>query len=163
MLFTTGMTRGELLALQWDKINWQKNKILVKYTLAQGEILKHTARNARREMDVPESLLTILKSWKKKSLKSEFIFPDKNGKYQDAEEMIKYKFNPLIEKAGMEEINFMSLRDTYAAILIQQNLPLTYIQQQLGHNYVKDTADRYKSLLDRNKPESLSFPEGIFG
>lgn len=44
---------------------------------------------------------------------------------------------------------------SYAALLIEQNLPLTYIQKQLGHSSANVTADRYKNLIPDVKVENL--------
>lgn len=158
----TGMTLGELLALVWDKINWQENKIFVNTSIYRGEITTHKIHTARREIDVPEKLLEILIEWRKKCPGSEFVFPCANGKPQEPETMIKNKFNPLIEKADIGETSFMDVRDTYAAMLIKQNMPLTYVQKQLGLSSVQVTADRYRRLLDDNNPKSLDFLDSIF-
>jgi len=152
----TGMTPGEIFALQWEKIDRQKNKIFVNTSIYRGEVTTHKIHTARRKIDVPESLLIALNEWQNNCPDTEFVFPDPKGKPQEPDDVVKNKFNPLIEMAGVGEIGFMNLRDTYAAILIEKNLPLTYIQKQLGHSSANVTADRYRNFIDKNNPESLN-------
>ncbi len=152
---TTGMTPGEIFALKWQKIDWQENKIFVNTSIYRGEITRHKIHTARRKIDVPKSILIALKEWQNNCPDTEFVFPDPEGKPQEPDDVVKNKFNPLIKKAGVGEVGFMNLRDTYAAMLIEKNMPLTYIQKQLGHTSVNVTAGRYRKFVDKNNPNSL--------
>jgi len=160
----TGMTKGEILVLTWDKINWDESKIFVNYSLCNGKIKKHTVKNSAREIIIPEKLIRVLREWKHKcpAGKNNFVFPNDYGEIQDSKDLSNLRLNPVMNQAGIKNIQFIDLRDTYAALLIEQNFPLTYIQEQLGHNSVQVTIDRYKNLIDKNRPASLSFPEEIF-
>lgn len=166
LIFTallTGATRGEVLALSWDKVDFEKKRIFINSSLYKGEIIRHRAHNATRYIDIPDNLVNILKSWRKICPKSEydFIFPNSEGKAQDPDNMIKRKFNPLLEKAKIRKIKFIDLRDTYASLLIKQNLPLTYIQKQLGHSSVDVTVKRYKTLIDKQQIKSINILDGV--
>jgi integrase len=150
---TTGVTRSELLALTVDCIGFEKQVIKVEKSVYKGQIVKHRNKYQTRNVSTPQELFKVLKNNIKVS--DEFVFPNTDGKIQDPDNMIKRRFNPLIAKAGIKPVRFIDLRDTYAALLIQQNFPLTYIQQQLGHSSVNVTAERYKSLIPDVKVEEL--------
>ena len=87
----------------------------------------------------------------KEESNTNFIFPDEYGKRQDPDFMIKDKFQPLLEEAGLQNIKFIELRDTYARILIEQNLPLTYVMKQIGVNNIKDFVDKYQKFIPEVK------------
>ena len=70
--------------------------------------------------------------------------------------MIKRRFLPTLKKAGVQNFKFSDLRDNYAILLIMQNLPLTYIQKQLGHSSPQVTNDRYKSLIPNTRINTLN-------
>jgi len=160
----TGMTKGEILSLCWENIKWEEKTIIVKSTIIQGALRKYRMENAIREVDAPEKLLSVLKGWQKRCPqgKDNFVFPNPEGKLQNTDDGIKKLLKPLSRKTRFEEIRFMDLRDTYAAMLIEQNFPITYIQKQLGLSSIKATVDRYRNLIDENKPASLNLPEEIF-
>ncbi len=150
---TTGMTRSELLALTVDCIDFEKQVIKVEKSVYKGQIVKHRNKYQARDVYAPQELFKVLKNNIKVS--DEFVFLNTDGKIQDPDNMIKRRFNPLIAKAGIKPVRFIDLRDTYAALLLEKNFPLTYVQQQLGHSSVNVTAERYKNLIPDVKIKSL--------
>lgn len=161
---STGMTRGELLALTWQDVLWKEKKIRVKKSIYKGEILRHRARNSVRNIDVSDDLLVVLKTWQSNCVKGKgnFMFPNSEGEAMDPDNMIKRRFMPVVKKAPIPPIRFIDLRDIYASLLIKQNLPLIYIQEQLGHSSPQVTAERYKFLLEQNQIEQKNVLEGVF-
>lgn len=150
---STGMTRGELLALTWQDVLWEERKIRVKKSLYKGEIVRHRAKNSVRNIDVSEDLITVLKDWQNVCVKGKcnFIFSNSGGEATDPDNMIKRRFMPVVKKTSIPPIRFIDLRDIYASLLIRQNLPLIYIQEQLGHSSPQVTAERYKQLINSQK------------
>jgi hypothetical protein len=86
---------------------------------------------------------------------STYIFPNEYGKIQDPEIMFNAKFLPLEEKAGLGNIRFIDLRDSYAAFLIEQNIPLTYVKTQLGFTNMNVLVERYKNHIPRKTKENF--------
>jgi len=160
---STGMTRGELLALTWQDVLWADKKIRVKKSLYKGEIIRHRAKNSARNIDISEDLIIVLKAWQNDCVKGKgnFVFPNSEGESMDPDNMIKRRFVPTVKKSAIPPIRFIDLRDIYASLLIKQNLPLIYIQEQLGHSSPQVTAERYKFLLEKNKVKNLNVLEGV--
>ena len=146
----TGLTRGEVLALTWDKFDEVKKILRVDKTICNGEVIKVRTKHAIRNIDLPDKLIEILLKMKENS-KGNLIFPDKNGNLQDPDFMIKYKFQLLIEEAGFENIRFIDLRDTFSRSLIEQNLPITYVMKQMGVNNIKDFVAKYQKFIPEIK------------
>jgi len=69
--------------------------------------------------------------------------------------MINTKFLPIINKAGFENIKFIDLRDSYAAYLIEQNIPLTYVKTQLGFTNINVLVERYKNFIPGKTKENF--------
>jgi len=139
------MTRSEILALTVDCIDFKNKTVKVEKSLYKGEIIRHRNKYQVREVHISDELCKILKSEIKPE--NNLLFPNSDGNVQDPDNMIKRRFNPVIRKAGIKPIRFIDLRDTYAALLIKQNLPLTYVQEQLGQSSVNVTAERYKNII----------------
>lgn len=160
---STGMTRGELLALTWQDILWEEKQIRANKSLYKGIIVKHRTKNSIRNVDISDDLIIMLKTWGNECVNKKvgFIFPNLEGEAQDPDNMIKRRFIPTVKKSAVPPIRFIDLRDIYASLLIKQNLPLTYIQEQLGHSSPQVTAERYKFLLEKNQVKSLNVLDGV--
>lgn len=160
---TTGITRGEILGLTWDCINFNHNQILINKSLYKGEIVKHRTKYQIRCIHMPDELSETLLEWQKVCPKGEsnFVFPNSQGKAYDPDNMIKRRFNPVVKKTGIKEIRFIDLRDIYASLLIKQDLPLTFIQEQLGHSSPQVTADRYKFLIEKYQSKNPNILQGV--
>ncbi|MEI8389705.1 MAG: site-specific integrase [bacterium] len=150
----TGITRGEVLALTWDKYEPENKRLLVNKSIYKGQILTLRTREASRYIDLPDTLVEILSELRKNPT-STYIFPNEHGRIQDPEIMINTKFLPLINKAGLENIKFLDLRDSYAAFLIQQNIPLSYVKKQFGFTNMNVLVDRYKDFIPQKTKENL--------
>lgn len=160
----TGITRSEILALQWDDINWNDFTITVNKSIFHGKFLSHKTKYSKREVNVSQAVLNELNKWQNACPKGEhnLVFPSPAGEIYDPDNMIKRKFIPLCRKAGIENLKFCDMRDNYAALLIKLNFPLTYVQQQLGHSSVNVTAERYKKIIEQNFVLDFNTLEAIF-
>jgi len=148
----TGMRQGELLALQWDDINWRAGTIRVRRSLYCGEFVAPKSERSVRTIGMSDRLAAILLDHKVGAPYSPYdlVFPTPDGTPMDAANMRKRVFEPTLRRAGLRKIRFHDLRHTYASILINQGENLKYIQSQLGHSSIKTTVDRYGHLM----PES---------
>lgn len=86
VLSFTGMRPSELIALQWEHINFDRHTISVKQR-KHGSITKKKTKKAgsHREFWIPPKLYTLLKEWKKIHSEIylgniEWLFPQPNGK-----------------------------------------------------------------------------------
>src|SRR5262249_8792912 len=64
VLFHTGLREGELLGLQWEDIDWQRNLIDLRRTVAcrGGRLIVNTPKSGKlRTVDVPASLTAMLR------------------------------------------------------------------------------------------------------
>ena len=159
LLFTaisTGLTRGEILGLTWDRVDYENMQLKVDRSIYRGLFTHHKTPNSNRHVDMPEDLVNLLKDWQRFCPKTDigFVFPNFSGEPQDPDNMIKRQFTPVVKAAKIREIRFSDLRDIYASLLIKQNLPISYVQIQLGHSSVNVTFERYKKLLNE-KPKKL--------
>ena len=143
----TGMRRGELLALTWNDIDYDRKLIRVNKSYHLGRVEDTKTKNSVRNVCIPDNLVTVLKEWKKKAPAGKVVFCNGVGTYQDPNNMIKRYFKPCLEKAGVKNIRFHDLRHTYASLMISKGLPIKFIQQQMGHNSIQVTLDRYGHLM----------------
>lgn len=151
LLFTaifTGMRQGELLGLTWDSINWITKKITVDKNYTHGRVGTPKTKKIRY-IDMSSELAKLLKEWRLACPHSEYnlVFPNGEGQYQDSHNMLKRRFKPSLERAGINTIRFHDLRHTYASLLLANGAPMKYVQHQLGHSSITMTMDLYTHLL----------------
>ena len=151
LLFTaifTGMRQGEIMALTWDSINWITKKITIDKNYTHGKL--GTPKTGKiRVIDMSDELVKVLREWRIACPHSEYnlIFPNNEGNYQSAENMMKRRFLPALNRAGINKIRFHDLRHTYASLLLANGAPMKYVQHQLGHSSITMTMDLYTHLL----------------
>lgn len=61
--------------------------------------------------------------------------------------MIKRRFIPSLNPAGIDLIRFHDLMHTYASLLLANGASMKYVQTQLGHASITMTMDLYTHLL----------------
>jgi integrase len=168
-LFTaifTGMRQGELIALKWDKINWIKEQIYISENYRQGTLSTPKTENSVRYIDMPQELVKVLKEWRLRCphSKDNLVFPNREGNYQDINNLVKRKFQKVLNKAKIDVIRWHDLRHTYASIMItlSQTVPIKYIQHQLGHASIQITMDRYGHLMPEVNQNAKNAIDNLF-
>lgn len=165
LLFTalfTGMRQGELMGLTWDSINWITRKITVDKNFTHGRV-GTTKTGKVRKVDMSLELVKVLKEWRLACPKGEhnLVFPNGDGSYQDANNMIKRRFKPALNRAGIDSLRFHDLRHTYASLLLANGAPMKYVQHQLGHSSIKMTMDLYTHLLPEVNEQCVNLLDNI--
>lgn len=165
LLFTalfTGMRQGELMGLTWDSINWITRKITVDKNFTHGQV-GTTKTGKVRKVDMSLELVKVLKEWRLACPKGEhnLVFPNGDGGYQDANNMIKRRFKPALNRAGIDSLRFHDLRHTYASLLLANGAPMKYVQHQLGHSSIKMTMDLYTHLLPEVNEQCVNLLDNI--
>lgn len=160
----TGMRQGELMALQWSKINWVTNQIYVDSSYGKGQLTPPKTKHSIRKIDMSKELIKVLREWKLRCPHSDndLVFPSQAGNYLSASYMYKRKFLPLLRKVGIEKIRFHDLRHTYASLLISQNVPVKYIQKQMGHGSIQVTMDVYGHILPETAQQGINALDSLF-
>lgn len=161
----TGMRKGELLALTWEDVNLKTGKININKGIYRGTITTPKTNQSIRKIDMPKVLINELKEYKLKSRNNDLglVFCNQVGKHLNPDNLIKRRFDPCLRKAGLDKIRFHDLRHTYACMLITQNVPIKYIQQQLGHNSIQVTLDTYGHVMPNVHDQAVKVLDKILG
>ena len=144
-LFNTGMRTGEALALKWSDVDFEKSQITIQRSIRKGRIRETTKTGVDRVIDMPKPLQDALIEYKEVSLSLEWLFVNKKTRlpYSEPKSITRWHFKPLLESLGIEYKTLYATRHTFATILVENNLPMTYIQNQLGHKKLSTTMDYY--------------------
>lgn len=158
----TGIRRGELLAIEWQDVDFKNARIKINKQVYKHKVTP-TKNNKTRYVDIPENLIKILQDYKQQqTLMSKIVFCNTTGTYMNpslVERNYFYATLKVLNKKLSEDeqinIRFHDLRHTYATILLSNGVPIKYVQEQLGHSSAKMTLDVYASYLPSVKFEAL--------
>lgn len=135
----TGMRRGELAGLCWDRVDFEKRTILISRTRDHIE-LKDRPKNGRNRIIVMnDEVFMTLMNLKKKNIDSKFVFNTRKGHPIDPNHIYR-DFTEAQIKAGMKTLlRFHDLRHTYASAFVNSGRSIYSLQKLLGHTDIKMT------------------------
>ena len=118
---TSGLRRGELLALLWTDLDVENMTISVtkQVNRINGElkVSQPKTRNSVRTIPIPRQAVELLIAEHEKHPDSPYMFPSpKTGTMYDPDSF-RHTHEKILAAAGIEHIRFHDLRHTYATIL----------------------------------------------
>ena len=153
----SGLRIGELIALQWNDIDFVKGILTVSKSChdRKGGLIIDEPKtvNSRRLIPLPKQLLPILKSIKKKS-DSPFVV-SANGKPVSVRSYQR-SFELLLKKLKIPHKGFHSLRHTFATRALECGMDVKTLSEILGHKNPTVTLNRYTHSLMEYKQNMMN-------
>lgn len=170
-LISTGVRVGEATALSWSDVDFSKNIIHVRKTVAHvkdGYIIKDQTKTESGMRDIPISskLAKWLKSHKKKldSKKNvqDLVFP--NMRYSSfAPPSLTKRWQTILRvELQIPYKSIHALRHTYATRCLEEGIPVNTVSKLLGHSKPSITMDIYQSVLPDLKKQAIEKIEHLF-
>ena len=149
-----GLRKGELLALQWQDIDFQNKKIRIHQAVGTDEWNKPNIKSKKnsyeRTLDIDEETLQALFKWQE--LQAEQL-KLQNLEHQGEKQLIftnskntfynNYKLITWLKKFQTQHGLKLVPRHTCAARMYYQTKDVEFIQHLLGHTNIKTTIDLY--------------------
>lgn len=173
ILAFTGLRKGELLALRWKDIDFEKRTLSVKQTLAtcdKWEVKFQVPKTEKslRTISIDSETLQVIKQWQLKQ-KEYFlkmgIKPAKNGEqllfvseenkplYLD---YVNHNLKIIIKENNLKRITPHGFRHTHCSLLFESGASLKEVQVRLGHTDIKTTMDIYTHVTKRQTEETAN-------
>lgn len=172
MMFA-GLRTGEVLALKWQDVDFEKKTISIERGLtlepkfdSNGKVIKRITiisdtktACSKRTVPMPDILINALSDYTERQSeislsngvnlldKNCFVFANDDGTFRTYSGTHKI-FNRFLKKYGLEKYNihFHGLRHTYSNMLFEADQNPKVIQALLGHKDVKTTISTYNSV-----------------
>jgi integrase len=163
-----GMRRGEIVALKWDAIKWDQEKIAITTAIEQtskGCREKETKGSKARTVAMPALLVDELKAWKIRQAQ-EFLRlgmrPDGNTRVvtqADGSSVQPRSLTHAISdfmKAQGTSVRLHGLRHSHASHLLAENVHPKIVQERLGHSSIAITMDIYSHLMPNMQADAAA-------
>jgi integrase len=155
---TAGLRRGELVALRWSDIDFDRSVLTVRRTAhrVRGEGIVYgepKTKAGRRSVRIGALALSLLRAHRANQLEARLragpAWHDLNIVFSSAfgtpieEARISRVFHRDLQRAGLPRVRMHDLRHTAATLLIEQGVNFKAVQAALGHSTIAITMDIY--------------------
>ena len=163
---TTGMRRGELLALRWDDLDFATGKLRIDkqvYPVGGKLIISEPkTKAANRTIILPPAMVELLAEYKK-GVFSELMFPSRIKPEQPIDPgYVRKRLQVILERAGCKRVRFHDLRHTFATLSLENGMDVKTLSTIIGHVSAATTLNTYTHITDEmRKKAALSIDQGI--
>lgn len=135
----TGMRRGELAGLCWDRVNFSENLIYVSRIRDIDGLRETTKTKLIRQIPIHPEVKRVLEGLLRNQKNPQFVFCRPDGGPIEVKHIYR-TFRNAQKKAGITNpIKFHDLRHTAASTFIMNGASIFEVQKILGHTDVKMT------------------------
>ena len=142
---TTGMRRGEILALKWRDLNLKTGELHISRQVLKvnGKVLISTpkTKSSNRMILLPSEMLELLAELKTRT-DSEWIFPSPLDLTQPRHPSAVYhRFQKILERANCKRVRFHDLRHTFATMALENGMDIKTLSAMIGHVSAETTVN----------------------
>lgn len=167
---TTGLRRGEVLALRWGDIDFDTNHAVVVRSLEQTKAgLRYKSpktERSRRTVVLPGFTVEALRAHKVNQAKERLavgpLYQDENlvCARRDgtpwAPDQFSTAFAAFVRRSGLEHFRFHDLRHSHATQLLKQGVHPKIVSERLGHSNIGITLDTYSHVLPGMQEDAIA-------
>lgn len=164
----TGARRGEVLALRWSDVNFDKKSVTIAQSLTEHMTFKLPKNDRTRTISMSDTLCAVLRSHQTRQGEQGLSLGDSYRDqglvfaHADGSPIDPWNFGramrDLILRSGVTPMTLHGLRDTHASLCAKAGVPLEVVSQRLGHASIGITAERYLHVYsDRDADAADAF------
>jgi integrase len=161
----TGLRQGELLALHWRDVDFERRVIRVHRTYKSGNGVSTPKSGRGRSVPMADEVAQALARLSEREHFTEdddLVFRGPRG-HVNAQKL-GYRYKAALKRAGLRELRFHDLRHTFGTIAINR-ADIVQVQAWMGHADIK-TTQRYLHYKSREREAELlsgAFRDGVPG
>ena len=174
---TTGMRRGELLALRWEDVDIEHGVLQVRRTVnhvsGHGYVENGPKTKAgRRKIMLPNFTIVALKEhrlrqnkqrddagdkWQERGL----VFTNASGSFMRPYSVLEW-FSRILKDADLPHMRFHDLRHSAATILLSKGVQPKVVQELLGHSNISMTMDVYGHVMPSMQQDAIQKLDDLY-
>ena len=163
---TTGLRRGELLALRWDDLDFTTGKLHIDKQVCPvgGKLIisEPKTKAANRTIILPPAMLAVLAEYKK-GIFSDLMFPSRIKPDQPIDPgYVRKRLQSILKRAGCKSVRFHDLRHTFATMSLENGMDVKTLSAIIGHVSSATTLNTYTHITDEmRRKAALNIDQGI--
>lgn len=172
LLAYSGMRKGEVLALDWQSVDFENNQIHITKTLTLGlnnTLIIQSPKTASsiRTIDMDEGTMTNLKRWKVQQAQEllrigigtnnpeQPLFTTYQNNYLPPA-MTTNRIRSIVKKHNLKYVTCHGLRHTHCSLLFEAGATIREVKDRLGHADISTTMNIYDAVQPKSKLEAAS-------
>ena len=155
---STGLRRGEILALWWDDLDFRTGTLRVERQVQriQGKLVvsQPKTRASSRSILLPAPILKILEQYRQ-NVDSRWMFP--SPKKEDSPRdpaAVRKKLSAVLKRAGCPAARFHDLRHTFATSALEHGMDVKTLSTVIGHVSSTTTLNVYAHVTDEMRQKA---------
>lgn len=175
----TGLRKGEMMALKWNNINFDKQELSVEGSLGrvikeidsngrvchEYKILEPKTEKSKRIIPLSEIAVEALKIQKQAQdvikKKNSAVYEDRglvfaraDGNFLNQRQFMN-EYHEFLRRYGITEVRFHDLRHTFASLLLETGQSMKMVQEILGHSTITTSMDLYAHVTQTAKDRAI--------
>jgi integrase len=167
---STGLRRGEVLALRWKDVNLAAGRLTVSQAMEKTNdgirFKQPKTKRSRRTIPVPPFAIRGLTEFEKKQQQEKLLYgPDYDDHDLICAQPDGSPIDPdvyssdvivFLKTIGLRGVSFHKLRHSHATQLLAQNVHPKIVQERLGHSSIAITLDLYSHVMQGLQGEAVA-------
>lgn len=157
---TTGLRRGELLALLWTDLDIENKTISVtkQVNRIKGQLVVNQPKtqNSIRTLAIPQQAVDLQVEEHRKHPSNPFMFPSPATGEMYYPDSVVNLHKKILKDAGLEHIRFHDLRHTFATMALQNGVDIKTVSSMLGHYDAGFTLCTYTHATRQKQDEAAA-------
>ena len=165
---TTGLRRGELLALRWEDLDFRTGALRIDKqahpVFGHLTISEPKTRAAHRTIILPPAVLEVLSVYREE-VYSRWMFPSSIKEDSPLDpSYVRKKLHMILERSGCKNVRFHDLRHTFATMSLEHGMDVKTLSTIIGHTSAETTLDIYTHITNEMQCRAArSIDQGIAG
>ncbi len=155
IMIYTGMRPGEIIALTWNDVDFEKKQIAVDKNIRDGILGDVKTPSSVRYVDIIPSLEIELLKFYNSSIKTSYIFISNRNKPYYSHINFTSMFRRLLKKLNIQGKVLYNLRHTFASSMISKGVNILWVSKMLGHKDVSVTLKIYTKYIQINDDDRI--------
>ena len=157
---TSGLRKGELLALLWSDLDVKQCSISITKTMSRREgtveVSPPKTKNSIRRIVISEQTVELLLEEHSHHPQNPYMFPSPvTGMMYDPDAVGRIH-KKLLKEAGLEDCRFHDLRHTFATLALQNGVDIKTLSGILGHTSSGFTLDTYTHVTPKMQQDAAN-------
>jgi integrase len=169
LVITSGLRRGEVIALRWDDVDLDAALMLVRRSVVQigGDIVEGApkTKHSKRVVPLDDATTAALRAHRRRQAQERLTageaWQDQVGRVFTrgdgsglVPEFVSRTFKTTAAAAGVPVIRFHDLRHTTATLALAGGVAMRVVSERLGHSTTAITSDLYTKVYDETAREA---------